>query len=270
MSKSKKEKKLLSLIVPAYKQEKTIEKDILSIQNVLNSLLEYDYEIIVVVDGKIDNTFAYAKKVKSSKVIVVGYPHNHGKGFAVRYGMLRAKGDIIAFLDAGMDLNPQGLLRLLGVMEEKDADIVIGSKVHPLSRVTYPIQRIILSHGYRFFVKLLFGLSISDTQVGMKIFRREVLTKVLPRLLVKQYAFDIEILAVANYLGFRKICEAPITLTFNHWSSITSKNFWNAIFHMLWDTAAVFYRLKMLHYYSDSNKRKWKFDPELQYNVNVG
>lgn len=260
---------LVSIIVPAYRQEKTIKDDIERIENVM-SQLRYDYEIIVVVDGFIDDTFKNAKKIKSPKVIVIGYQHNHGKGYAVRFGMAKAKGSIVAFIDAGMDLNPNGISMLLEYFEWHDADIIVGSKLHLASKVNYPTQRKILSIGYRLLVKLLFGLAVKDTQVGMKFFRRKVLEDILPRLLVKNYAFDIEILAVAYRLSYRRIYEAPVELEFKNSSTITSANFWGIMFRMLNDTLAVFYRLKILRYYDDNNKRKWKYDPELNFRVNTG
>ena len=121
-------------------------------------------------------------------------------------------------------------------------------------------------------VRILFGLNIKDTQVGLKFFRRAVLEKTLPRLLVKAFAFDIEMLAVANYLGFKKIYEAPveIKMQFGGASSVTSKGFFKTLLHMLRDTLAVFYRLRILRYYSDKNQRKWKYDPDLDFRVNVG
>ncbi|HXS15215.1 MAG TPA: glycosyltransferase [Candidatus Saccharimonadales bacterium] len=261
-------KQLLSLVIPAYKQEKTIKKDITRIAGSL-SALDMPYEIIVVLDGKLDKTEDILKNAKLSKVKVVGYEHNHGKGYAVRYGMAHAKGTIIAFLDAGMDLHPRSIQIMLDEMEKHRADIVIGSKLHPLSAVSYPWQRKVLSWGYRTLVKTLFGLSITDTQVGLKMFRRKVLEDVMPRLIVKQFAFDIEILSVANYLGYSNIQEAPIELKYATWSSITSKSFWRIVSLMVWDTIAVFYRLRMLHYYDSKSKRKWKFDPELNFRINV-
>jgi hypothetical protein len=72
---------------------------------------------------------------------------------------------------------------------------------------------------------------------------------VFAKIIVKRFAFDIEVLAVAYKLGYTKIYEAPIKLNFNRASSITSAGFWKVIFWMLWDTAAVFYRLKIIHYY---------------------
>ncbi|HSW98078.1 MAG TPA: hypothetical protein VLF89_09705, partial [Candidatus Saccharimonadales bacterium] len=145
----------------------------------------------------------------------------------------------------------------------------IGSKLHPGSKVNYPWQRKILSIGYRTVVKLLFGLSVRDTQVGLKLYKRKVLEDVLPRLLVKHHAFDIELLAVAYRLGYKRIIEGPVNIDFNNSSSITSKNFWKVVWLMMWDTVAVFYRMKILKYYDNGNNRKWRYDPELNFRVNV-
>lgn len=261
-------KNLLSVIVPAYKQEKTIEKDLKNIDQVLKQgLRDYAYEIICVVDGEVDKTFENAKKVKSDKLKVIGYQHNKGKGYAVRYGIVRSKGDLISFLDAGMDISPKGIMMCMAHMEWYSADIIVGSKRHPVSRVNYPWYRYIFSIGYHLGIKLLFNLPLTDTQSGIKIFKRQVLEKVLPRLLVKRYAMDIEMLAVAKHLGFSRIYEAPIEVTFDQ---RTSRINWKTIFRMVWDTLTVFYRLNILHYYDDSNQKKWVYDPELQFRVNIG
>lgn len=264
MSITKAFKPQISLIVPAYKQEKTILRDITHVKEVMDQL-RYSYEIIVVVDGNIDKTFQKVSQLKQKNVRVVGYEQNHGKGFAIRYGAIQSKGNIVGFLDAGMDLKSNGVAMLLEHFEWYNADIIVGSKLHPVSKVNYPFYRKILSWGYRVLVKILFGLSIRDTQVGMKFFKRKALLDILPRLLVKTYAFDIEMLAVAYSLGYRRIYEAPVELDFNGVSSISSTNFWRTISLMLWDTLAVFYRLKILHYYDNKNRKNWKYDPDLNF-----
>lgn len=265
--------RLVSVIVPAFRQEKTIYKDLQRIRLVL-SKLRYKTELICVVDGLLDKTLDRAKKIskKYRNVKVVGYETNKGKGYAVRFGMAKSRGDIIAFIDSGMDLNPNGLSMLLEHFEWYKADVMVGSKRHPVSKVDYPWQRRVLSFGYQLVVRILFGLKVTDTQVGLKVFRREVLDKVLPRLLVKAYAFDIEILSVANYLGFKRIYEAPveIKLDFGGSSVLTSQKFLKTLLYMFSDTLAVFYRLRILHYYSDKSARKWKYDPELDFRINVG
>lgn len=261
--------KLLSLIIPVYKQEKTIARDVGDIHSELE-MLRIPYEIIVVVDGMLDKSYEEAKKVRSPRIKVVGYKTNHGKGYAVRYGMAQSHGDVVGFLDAGGDLKSSSLSMLLEHFRWYNADIVIGSKRHPASKVHYPIYRKILSLGYQMIVKMFFGLSIRDSQVGIKLYRRAVLEDVLPRLLVKQFAFDIEILAVAYHLGYTRIFEAPVELNFSRYSSITSTNFWRIVGKTLWDTLAVFYRLRLKHYYDNTNKRQWRFDPELNFRVNIG
>lgn len=252
----KNKKKFLSVIVPAYKQELTIKKDLENIKDTLEAGLssDYDYEIICVVDGRFDGTEEEAKKVKSPKIRIYSYKENKGKGYAVRYGMKQAKGDLISFLDAGMDISPKGIMMLMAHMDWYNADIIVGSKRHPVSRVNYPFLRKILSFGYHLGVRILFGLDLSDTQSGIKIFKREVVEKILPKLLVKTYAMDIEMLAVAKYLGFERIYEGPIEVTFNKLTSLIK---WSTSFWMAWDTAAVFYRLHILHYYDDKNKKNW-------------
>lgn len=260
--------KLLSLIIPVYRQEKTIAKNLSSILVELH-FLSFPHEVIVVIDGMEDKSYQEAMKVKSPILTVVGYATNHGKGYAVRYGISKSRGDIIGFMDAGGDIKEEGLSMMLEHFRWYNADIIVGSKRHPVSKVNYPFYRKILSWGYQVIIHILFGLHIRDSQAGMKLYRREVLEDVLPRLLVKQFAFDIEILAVSFYVGYRRIFEAPIELDFTGASSITSSNFWKIIFRTLVDTAAVFYRLKILHYYDNTNKRKWRFDPELNFRVNL-
>lgn len=260
---------LLSLIIPVYLQEKTIGKNIRQILAELK-LLRVPCEVIVVVDGRDDKSFEEASKIKADNLTVVSYKTNHGKGYAVRFGMAKSRGNIIGFLDAGGDLKVDSLSMMLEHFHWYDADIIVGSKRHPVSKINYPFSRKILSWGYQMLVKALFGLNIRDSQVGLKLYKRIVLEDVLPRLLVKQFAFDIEILAVAYRLGYKRIYESPIELYFNGSSSITTGNFWKVIFRTLWDTLAIFYRLRILKYYDNTNKRRWKFDPELNIRVNVG
>lgn len=262
--------KLFSLIIPAYKCERTINRDVKAVMEELNGM-HIPYEIIVVVDGFLDKTKETVEKMNDKRVKVIGYPTNHGKGYAVRYGFSKADGDVIGFMDSGGDLKPSSLPLMLQMFEFTNADAVIGSKRHPDSKVEYPPWRTIQSFVYQKIVWLLFGLNVRDTQVGMKIYSRKLLETVLPRLLVKKFAFDIEILAVAKYLGFGKIYEAPIELDFtNVISSITISKLFSIVRNTFQDTLAVFYRLKILHYYDNGNQRKWRFDPELNFRINTG
>jgi len=258
---------LLSVVVPSFNQEKTILRDVKSISKALDAL-ECKYELIVVIDGAVDNTYRKLKTLasrrsgqssilKNKTLKIIAYDKNQGKGHAVRIGMLKAKGDVIGFMDAGMDIHPAGFKMLLNHMEWYNADVIVGSKLHPVSKVKYPYYRKVLSWGYRQITKAMFGFKIRDTQVGLKFFKKKVVKDVLPRLLVKTYAFDIEILAVSYLLGYKKIYEAPIQISFKE-NNIKVRALWKIIYLMLWDTAAVFYRIKFLNYYKSKKTSKNK------------
>jgi len=252
---------LLSVIMPAYNCG-TVDRDMLGIQKYLEEL-NRPYEIICVVDGlktEKDKTEQLAKSVRGPRIKVFFYKENRGKGYAVRFGMARARGGVVAFIDAGNDLSASGIGLALEHMKWYKADIIVGSKRHHASRVEYPFSRKILSYFVQRATRFLFGINVSDTQTGLKIFRREVLEKVLPRLLVKRWAFDLEMLAAAHRLGFTRIYESPVELQFNFASNITH----NAVVNFAVDYMAIFYRTRILHYYDEGNHDLWADDPNLK------
>ncbi len=238
----------ISLVIPSFKKEKTIVSEIRSLKKKL-SFLPYKFEIIVVLDGLIDKSFQKLKKAKIENVRIVAYQENQGKGYAVKKGILSAKGDIVGFFDSGGDISFSSLVVAIDLMRLHNADIVLGSKLHPDSVVKYPLIRKILTFGYRTVTKILFNFDVKDTQVGLKLFRGEVARKVFQKIIVKAFAFDVEVLAVARLLGYKKIFETPVKLRFRS-GSITNTNFWMVSFHMLWDTVAVFYRMYFLRFYN--------------------
>lgn len=240
----------VSLIVPSYKQ-KAIVTNIRELKKSADKI-RYDYEIIVVIDGKVDNTFEKLKKAHIPKVRIIQYKKNHGKSYAIRVGMHKAKGDYVMFIDAGLEIDPNGISMLLEHMEWYDADIIVGSKRHPASQINYNIWRKILSYGYYYIVKLLFGLRIKDTQAGIKIYRKQVLKKILPRLVEKRFAGDLEILVAAYRNGYKRIYEAPIKLDY-HLAKITSAATLRSIVGIFIDTLAIFYRVYFVKQYDNKS-----------------
>lgn len=260
----------LSVIVPIYKKEKTIQKDILQIKNVLDKI-RYDYEIIAVIDGtSIDKSFKILKRKKFPKVKILGYKNNKGKGYAIRFGVSKSNGDYIAFIDAGMEIDPNGISMLIEHLEWYNADIIVGSKRHPASQIDYPGNRRFLSFGAQLIARFLLGIKVKDTQAGIKIYKANVLRKIYPRLLVKNFAFDLEMLSVANHLGFNKIYEAPIKLNYDFDDFHLNGHTLNTIFACLKDALAVFYRLRILKYYDDNKRRKQVYDKDLKMKINTG
>lgn len=228
--------------MPMYNAQ-DIKRNIIETRNILNKITK-DFEIIVVNDGSKNKCFEEAKKVEGGNIKVVGYTTNYGKGYAIKYGFKYTRGDYVAFVDSGRDLNPNQLKQFMHIMEKEKADVVIGSKRHQDSKVYYPPIRKLMSWTYQILNRIFFNLKIKDTQVGLKLFKRKVLEKVMPKIVIKRFAFDLELLILANKYSF-KIVEAPIVLRYKFKSTINPK----AVFFMLWDTLALFYRLKILRWY---------------------
>lgn len=245
--------KFISVVVPSYKQEQAVIGNLKRLHKALGKT-NYEYEIIVVLDGKVDNSLEKLKKAKLPRTVVLFYERNRGKSYAIRLGMAKARGEHVMFIDAGSEIDPQGMQMLLLHLQWYEADIIVGSKRHMASIVNYTWQRKVLSLGYYLFVKFLFGLKIQDTQAGIKVFRKEVLQAILPRLVEKRFAGDLEMLVVAQKLGFKRIFEAPIKLDYE-FAEISSAATVNSIFRIFLDTLAIFYRSRILKYYDSVHIR---------------
>lgn len=235
----------LTVVTPAFNQATTVVRCL----DRLTATLErsgLNYEIVVVSDGSRDDTAANARRRESDRIRVVEYDRNLGKGYALRVGSSLASGRYVAWLDSDLDLDPAPLVDFVRHAQEADLDIVVGSKRHPGSVVDYPRKRHIYSWLFQRLVRCLFRLDVRDTQVGIKLFRREVLEAVLPTVVVKRFAFDLEMLAVARHFGFGRIAEGAVRLDYQFTG--TGMN-WRAIANALWDTGAIFYRLRILRFY---------------------
>jgi glycosyltransferase involved in cell wall biosynthesis len=234
----------LSVVVPAFREGRHIYANLTRLVDELDKL-KVAYEVVVVSDGNTDSTVSEALRVESPAIKVFHYPMNIGKGFALSCGVDQSAGALVTFIDADMELNPANIKGFIDLMEASDCDAVIGSKRHPQSDVAYPKFRRFQSAIYQLVVRLLFNLDVRDTQTGLKLFRRQVLREALPLLAIKKFAFDLELLVVARQLGYRKILEAPISLDYQFESTVNLQSAWR----VLWDTAAIFYRLRILRYY---------------------
>ncbi len=242
--------------MPAYNEGSRI---LASLEETVRTFNEFGcpWEIIVMDDGSVDDTYDLAcafSKMYPERVIVKKNPYNMGKGRAIKKAIHYLSGDYVAFLDADMDLHPVQIQTLFDIMRLDGADIVIGSKLHPNSIVNYPLGRKIMSFVYYLLVRMLFDLPCHDTQTGIKLFKVEVLRKVFPRILVKKFAFDLEVLVIAHHLGY-KIAEAPIVLKSQRAYGRIGPN---AVFVTMRDTLAIFYRMSILKYYDriDYYRRK--------------
>jgi len=231
----------LSFVIPAYNEENFIEDTLGTIDAIIMGK-NLPYEIVVVDDGSGDSTLAKAKSyaIKNGHVKVVSYSKNVGKGHAVKTGFLKSTGNIVIFADGDMEIDLRTLSKYLDALNH--SDIVIASKKHRDSRVKVPVSRRILSEVFNSFVRLLTGVPLKDTQSGLKAMKKSAFIDIFPRLAVKRYAFDVELLAVANLYGL-KVMEMPVNIELD--AKFKPSEMWR----MFLDLLGIAYRLRIIRWY---------------------
>jgi len=207
-----KENFLLSVIIPAYNEEKRLPKTLIDIYNYLLSK-NYNFELIVVSDGSKDKTCQVAEdlKEKIKNLEVVCEKINRGKGYAIKLGVERAKGDFIIFTDAD-NSTPISEIEKFWPEFEKGADVVIGSRDKKGAILDPPqsLFRRFVGEVFKYLRKIIVGLwEIEDTQCGFKCFRQKTAKEIFKISKIERFAFDVEILAIAKKFGY-KISEVPI------------------------------------------------------------
>jgi dolichol-phosphate mannosyltransferase len=238
----------LSFVIPAYNEEDFIEDTLGTLDDIIKDK-NLPYEILVVDDGSSDNTLANAKRYagKNGHVRVVSYSKNVGKGYAVKTGFMKANGNVVIFADSDMEIDLRTISKYLEAL--KHGDIVIASKRHSDSRVKVPLSRRILSECFNGLVRLLTWVPLKDTQSGLKAMKKSAFLDIFPRLAVKRYAFDVELLAVANLYGL-KVVEMPVNIKLD--ASFKP----NEMLHMFVDLLGIAYRLRIIHWYQRPLSKK--------------
>ena len=231
----------LSFVIPAYNEEDSIEDALVALEEAVKSS-KFPYEILVVDDGSADKTLLKAMTYASRNghVRVVSYDRNEGKGYAVKAGFMQATGDVVVFADSDLDIDLGTIASYVDAL--RHGDIVIASKWHPESVVEMPILRKVLSHSYNVLVRVLTGAKLRDTQAGLKAIKKSAFKDIFPKLTVKRYAFDVELLAVANLYGL-KVVEMPVQLKMN--ALFRPKEVWR----MFVDLFGIAYRLRVLRFH---------------------
>ena len=209
----------ISILIPIFNEGKRIKRLLVDIYNQFNGRNNKNYEVIVVDDGSLDGTDIHP----SERVKFIKINRNSGKGLALKVGFQYATGDFIVFLDGDYQIHPKHIWKYIDVIEKSNADIVIASKRNSQSSIEYTPLRKFVSNGYHTLIMFMFGLKLSDTQTGFKVFRKEVLNRIFPIVTSKLYAFDLEILLLAHKMEYR-IVERPVEImdvgkyrTFSFW-----------------------------------------------------
>jgi glycosyltransferase involved in cell wall biosynthesis len=234
----------VSIVVPYYNPGVRLRATVEHMVRVLESS-GMSFEIITVSDGSTDGSPFTLEGFPESVVRRLEFDTNTGKGFALRAGLGMGRGRYLGFIDADGDISPEFLASFATVMRTEKPDIIIGSKRHPESVVHYPPLRRLYSWGYQHLIHLLFRLKVKDTQVGIKMVDRQVISDVLPLLRESRFALDLELLVLAHRLGYTKIVEAPVRIEERFASTISLK----AVWLLLVDTLGLFVRYRIRRQY---------------------
>jgi len=205
----------LSVVVPAFDEAAHVRGHLVRILHAL-ARIGRPFEILLVDDGSRDATAAEAEAVarEDDRVVVLRHATNRGKGAALATGCARARGDLLAFLDADLEIAPEEIAPLLARMERDGADLAVGSKYVPGAVQRRPWRRLALSRVYLAVTSVLFRLPIRDTQTGLKLLRRDLAAKIVPAIVTTRWAWDVELLLLAHRLGAR-IVAGPVTVDFD-------------------------------------------------------
>ena len=214
---------MLSIIIPAYNEERRIEVTLDDYYNYFNKYMKDDFEIIIVVNNSTDHTLDIAREYskKYPEISNMNLEYKSGKGGAVIAGFKKAKGEFIGFVDADNSIIHEEYFKIYDKL--KSFDGAIGSR-RALGSVIFPKRtwmQEFTSLVFKIVMKLSVGLIYNDTQCGAKIFKREVVERYLEYdELEKGWGFDIDLLNICYVNGFN-IYECPINWTDCEGSKLT-------------------------------------------------
>ncbi|OGZ18835.1 MAG: hypothetical protein A2175_00700 [Candidatus Nealsonbacteria bacterium RBG_13_42_11] len=232
----------LSVIIPAFNEEKRLPKTLQSIDGYLRNQT-YDYEILVVSDGSKDKTAEVVQELspKIRNLKLIDNKINQGKGAVVKQGMLEASGAYRLFTDADNSTSIDQIEKMWPEFK-KGCDIIIGSRDVKGAILDPPqpwLRNVILGESFKLFRKIVIGLwDIEDTQCGFKCFSEKAVGNIFPKCKISRFAFDPEILIIAKKLKY-KIKEIPV-----YWrNDPESKVNFKGIFKMALDLFKIKYNL---------------------------
>jgi dolichyl-phosphate beta-glucosyltransferase len=202
----------LSVIIPAYNEEKRLPKTLKEIDEYLRKQ-NYDYEILVVNDGSQDKTAEIVKELipKIKNLNLIDNQKNNGKGYVIRQGMLKAKGKYRIFTDADNSTSLDQIEKMFPFFQE-GFDVIIGSRDIKGAKIVLPQPwwRRLLGNIFNLIVQVICGLwGIWDTQCGFKGFTERATKDIFSKTKINRFAFDVEVLVIAKKLGY-KIKEIPV------------------------------------------------------------
>jgi len=229
----------LSILIPAYNEENRIGPTLVAYGEAIRDL---DAEVLVIVNGSNDQSEALIRKEflnNSDQLRLVVIKEKVGKGGALMRGIVECKGDKIAFTDADGSTPPDALLKLANHLQ--DSGIILGSRWMPESIIgrKQPLARRIMSRIFNQYVRLFFGLHVTDTQCGAKVMTRDAVLKILPEIGTTQWAFDVELLFQLKRSGV-SLHEVPV-----EWNDVSGTKV--KIFRASLEMAFALLRLRLIY-----------------------
>ena len=193
----------LSVIIPAYNEEKRLPATLEKVRAYLNQQ-KYTSEVVVVDDGSTDNTKEIISKLINDwqNFRLISYQPNRGKGYAVKTGMLEGKGDWRLLMDAD---NSTDISEIEKLLQFTSYEIIIGSRYLKADsiKIKQPLSRRMMSRAGNILVRIVLGIKAVDTQCGFKLFSCEATEKIFPLQTIDRWGFDMEILAIAIRYGYK-------------------------------------------------------------------
>lgn len=202
---------MLSVVIPVYNEEKIIKTSVTRLTEYLRSLC-IPFEVLISDDGSRDSGAGIVSSLsqKYSEIRLLCNPLNRGKGAAVRDGMLSAKGDVIVFTDCDLAYGEDVIYDIYRRLKNGVADVIIGSRsLHPEGYEGYSELRKAFSKQYLRMLNGALKISHSDFQCGIKGFTAEARDKIFPLCRINGYAFDLEVLLIAEKRGLG-VMEIPV------------------------------------------------------------
>lgn len=210
----------LSLVIPCFNEAEIIG-DTLEKASAFLGKTGRPYEIIVGDDGSVDDTSRIVREARErdSRIRLVRSEKNRGKGAILTLALLEGRGDVLAFIDADLEIDVSSLAPLLDAIDA-GADIAIGSKVRHPDWQARPLRRRLATRGYNILVSILLGSRLGDHQAGIKAFRRGPLRDLLQGIDNPRWTWDTELLVAAQSAGL-SVREVPVTTTYQRPSKVS-------------------------------------------------
>jgi glycosyltransferase involved in cell wall biosynthesis len=216
---------LIEFCLPVYNEEKILEKNVLTLLNYcLAQPYDFDWRIVVVINGSSDNSLAISgrlKKEHTERINFINIPEP-GRGQALKKYWLQSQADILTYMDIDLAVSLDSILSLVQPIIDNQADLMIGSRLMPDSKISRSFIRELSSQSYNFLSRVILGHNFSDMQCGFKAIKSDAFKKIAPLINDAKWFFDTELIIFTKKLGFR-VKEIPVDWSENRYDTRKSK-----------------------------------------------